>query len=337
MCGVSGRLNWTQDVVVTAERKPVSGRDYPATLQQLQRWFADDEACRAYLEGLRWPDGWVCPRCEATEAWRTGGGLWLCRSCKHKTSVTAGTVFHGSRLPLTTWFAAIWLVCSQKNGVSALGLSRVLGVSPETAWVWLHKLRRAMVRPDRDRLAGLVEVDETYVGAREAGTAGRRTTDKAIVVIAAELQEDAKGLGRVRMAVVPRATREHLIGFVRASVAPGTVVRTDGWNVYDVLPEEGYRHDPVSIRATGDLAHVAMPGVHRVASLLKRWLTGTLHYGVSREHLEYYLDEFTFRFNRRNSRARGLLFYRLLQQALASEPHPEAELVGGGLDHYIWG
>jgi transposase-like protein len=325
-------------VVAGSELRPVAGRDYPATLQELQSWFADDDACRAYLEWLRWPEGFVCPACSVAGApWRTARGRLGCRSCGQSTSATAGTIFHRSRLPLSTWFAAVWLVCSQKNGVSAQGLARVLGVSYETAWVWLHKLRRAMVRPDRDRLSGLVEVDETYVGPLEAGVDGRHTERKAIVVLAVELPETGKGMGRTRMTVVPRATREHLIGFVRHSVEPNSIVRTDGWNVYDTLPDEGYRHDAVSIRATGSLAHVSMPGVHRVASLLKRWLTGTLHYGVSRAHLEYYLDEFTFRFNRRNSRARGLLFYRLLQHGVATDPHPEATLVGGSLDHHIWG
>jgi transposase-like protein len=325
-------------VVARSELGPVAGRDYPATLQQLQSWFAGDEACRAYLEWLRWPNGFVCPACGVVgEPWRTARGRLGCRSCGRSTSATAGTIFHRSRLPLATWFAAVWLVCSQKNGVSAQGLARVLGVSYETAWVWLHKLRRAMVRPDRDQLSGLVEVDETYVGPLEAGVDGRRTHRKAIVVIAVEVPETGKGMGRTRMAVAPRATREHLLGFIHHSVERGSIVRTDGWNVYDPLTDEGYRHDAVSIRASGDFAHVAMPGVHRVASLLKRWLAGTLHHGVSTAHLDYYLDEFTFRFNRRNSRARGLLFYRLLQQAVATDPHPETALVGGSLDHYIWG
>jgi transposase-like protein len=320
---------------------PVAGRDYPATFQQLRSWFPDDDACRAYLGALRWPDGFVCPACGGTDAWRSKDGLWICQSCHRKTSVTAGTIFHRSRLPLTDWMAAVWFVCSQKNGVSALGLQRVLGFgSYQTAWSWMHKLRRAMVRPDRELLGGLVEVDETYVGARESGVDGRLTYDKAIVVIAVEMRTEPNRLGRVRLASVPEASQAQLCGFVNRVVAKDATVRTDGWNVYHRLTKDGYVHEVINVKASGDPAHIALAGVHRVAALLKRWLTGTLHYGISQAHLDYYLDEFTFRFNRRNARARGLLFYRLLQQAVATDPHPYRELTGGTtdpIDNYIWG
>jgi transposase-like protein len=306
---------------------PVAGVDYPATWPAFQSWFPDEAACVRFLEKLRWPNGFVCPVCDGGDAWRTKEGLWLCASCRRKTSVTSGTIFHRSRLPLTSWFAAAWLVTSQKNGVSALGLKRVLGLgSYQTAWAWMHKLRRAMVRPDREHLSGLVEVDESYVGATDRGLDGRRVDSKAIVVIAVELLQP-RGFGRVRLARVPEASQRELLGFVHRVVTPGSIVRTDGWNVYRRLAQEGYHHDPVSIAGTGDLAHVAMPGVHRVSSLLKRWLAGTLHYAVSLDHLDYYLDEFTFRFNRRRSNARGLLFYRLLQQAVTTDPHPYRHLL----------
>src|SRR6266571_4907305 len=147
------------------DRMPRAGVDYPATWPAFESWFPDDDACRAYLTRLRWPDGFVCPDCDASEAWETERGLWMCRKCGRQTSVTAGTIFHRTRYPLRTWFAAAWFVCAQKNGASALGLQRVLGFgSYETAWAWMHKLRRAMVRPDRDQLSGVVEVDETFVG-----------------------------------------------------------------------------------------------------------------------------------------------------------------------------
>lgn len=320
---------------------PVAGQDYPRTWQEFETWFSSDEACAAYLEGLRWPEGFVCPACGSAAAWRTGDGLWLCRVCRRKTSVTAGTIFHRSRLPLRTWFAAVWFITSQKNGVSALGLQRVLGMgSYQTAWSWAHKLRRAMVRPEREMLSGMVEVDETYVGASERGVDGRHVDSKAIVVIAVELL-DPKGFGRIRLARVPEASQVQLCGFVHRVVRPGSTVRTDGWNVYQRLAKDGYVHSPINVAATGDMAHVALPGVHRVASLLKRWLMGTLHHGISQDHLDYYLDEFTFRFNRRSSTHRGLLFYRLLQQAVVTDPHPYRELVGGTydpmLDDYMLG
>ena len=242
--------------------------------------------------------------------------LLRCRSCRGRTSLTAGTIFEGTRKPLRTWFMAMWFVTSQKNGVSALGLQRVLGLgSYETAWTWLHKLRRAMVRPGRDRLRGAVEVDETYVGGAEKGKWGREVESKAIVAVAAE--EDGKGIGRIRLRRIADVSAGSLLPFVREGVAPGTIVHTDGWKGYAGLAEDGFKHKVSVISAGPDAAHVVMPRVHRVAALFKRWLLGTHQGGVKVRHLDYYLDEFTFRFNRRRSKARGLLFHRLAEQAVA--------------------
>ncbi len=308
--------------------RPVSGEDYPATFQQLQSWFADESACVEYLARLRWPDGFVCPACGARDSWRTATGLWMCTSCQRRTSVTAGTIFHRSKMPLSTWFAAVWFVTSQKNGVSALGLQRVLGFgSYETAWAWMHKLRRAMVRRDREMLSGSVEVDETHVGGRQEGVDGRGST-KDLVIIGIESQTAPRKLGRVRLALIPEATTANLCNFITTVVEPGSTIRTDGLPAYRDIANRGYSHMAVNLVHEDDPAHVHMPGVHRVASLLKRWIAGTLHQGISTKHLDYYLDEFTFRFNRRNSRSRGLLFYRLLQQAVATDPHPWDTLVG---------
>jgi len=304
---------------------PVAGVDYPGTWPAFESWFGADDACRAYLERLRWPDGFSCPACAATAAWRTKSGLWKCTSCRRQTSVTAGTILHRSHVPLRTWFAACWFVCSQKNGVSALGLQRVLGLgSYESAWALMHKLRRAMVRPDREPLSGLVEVDETFVGAREhAGHRPRRDT-KAAVGIAVEIH-DPKGFGRVRLRHLDPLSAQTVRGFIGDVVAVGSTVRTDGWNVYPPITEAGYRHIAVNVVHSAEPAHVGLPGVHRVASLLKRWLEGTLQSGFAHSHLDYYLDEFTFRFNRRTSRRRGLLFCRLLEQAVRTDPHPRDE------------
>lgn len=243
------------------------------------------------------------------------GNLWLCADCRHQASVTAGTIFQDSHLPLTTWFRAMWFVTSQKNGVSALGLQRVLGLgSYKTAWALLHKLRRAMVRPGRERLRGLVEVDETYWGGKETGVAGRLTHDKALIIVAAE--EDGQGIGRVRLRRIPDFNRQTLHGFIAESVEPGSTVRTDGLNAYREL--QGYVHDRQVQRKAED-EHL-LPRVHRVVSLLKRWLLGTHQGAVGHEHLDDYLNEFTFRFNRRKSASRGKLFYRLTQQAVQVEP-----------------
>ena len=231
-------------------------------------------------------------------------------------------------MPLSTWFAAVWFVTSQKNGVSALGLQRVLGFgSYETAWAWMHKLRRAMVRPDRERLSGSIEVDETHVGGRTEGTDGRGSA-KDLVIVAVESQTEPRKLGRVRLGLIPEASTAEVCGFITKVVEPGSTIRTDGLSAYRDIATRGYGHVATNLVHEPDPAHVHMPGVHRVASLLKRWIAGTLHYGISTKYLDYYLDEFTFRFNRRTSRSRGLLFYRLLQQAVATDPHPWDTLVG---------
>jgi transposase-like protein len=240
--------------------------------------------------------------------------------------VTAGTIFQDTHRPLTLWLRAMWWVTSQKNGASALGLQRVLGLgSYKTAWSWLHKLRRAMVRLGRDRLSGRVEVDETYLGSPEQGMAGRRTDKKALIVVAA--QEDGKGIGRIRMKRVPDASADSLLPFVEASVEPGSVVHTDGWESYQGLKEKGYAHEVTILRRRKESASDLLPRVHRVVSLLKRWLLGTHQGAVGHDHLDYYLDEFTFRFNRRTSRHRGKLFFRLVQQAVQTEPVPYARLI----------
>ena len=314
-------------MVVASLGRPIAGSDYPGTYQELLAWFPDDAACTAYLEKLRWPDGFSCPVCQSSHYWRTGRGLLMCAECGRKTSVTAGTIFHRTRTPLATWFAAIWLITSQKNGVSAQGLQRVLGFgSYETAWAWMHKLRRAMVRPDRDQLSGNVELDEIFVGGRSTGRPGAGT-GKVPIMVAVERGEGRR-LGRARMQVAERPNTAAILEFAHDVVAEGSTIHTDGTRLFRRLGSMGFQHEYVTSYQTDDPDSV-MPGVHLVSSLLKRWLTGTLHYAASAEHLDYYLDEFTFRFNRRKSAKRGLLFYRLLQQSVNADPHPLKELIGG--------
>jgi len=240
----------------------VAGRDYPRTLAEFSAWFPDEAACLLYLGRVRWPEGFRCRRCGGARAWWLTRGLWRCASCRLESSVTAGTILADTRLPLTTWLAAAWYVTNQKSGVSALSLQRALGLARyETAWTLLHKLRRAMVRPGRDRLAGELE--------------------------------------------------------------------GDSWQGYSGLASAGFLHHANSIAASGDPAHVVMPRVHRVASLLKRWLLGTHQGAVRPQQLDYYLDEFTFRFNRRGSRQRGLLFRRLLEQAVTIDHVPASKIIRG--------
>jgi len=307
---------------------PVGGVDYPRTIDEFDAWFGTEEGCARYLERLRWPQGFRCPGCGGSKAWLTERGLLHCAACGRQTSLTAGTVFEGTRKPLRTWLQAMWYVTSQKSGVSALGLKRVLGLgSYQTAWAWLHKLRRAMVRPGRELIAGRVEVDETYVGGLEEGAVGRGSEAKALVAIAIEVHQP-KGFGRVRLRQVADASGKSLTGFVQSVVAPGSVVITDGWAGYNGLAKLGYQHERRVLFASRKAAHELLPGPHRVASLLKRWLLGTHQGAVSRDHLDYYLDEFTFRFNRRAARARGLLFHRLMEQAAGAAPVSYRALVG---------
>jgi transposase-like protein len=303
--------------------------DYPKTVLEFQKRFATEEACIEYLEQIRWPDGFRCPRCGHDHAWVMKRGLHWCCRCDYQVSVTAGTIFQNTRKPLQLWFNAIWHVVSQKNGVSARGLQRVLGMKRyETVWIWLHKLRTAMVRPGHDRLSGTVEVDETYIGGKKPGKRGRGAAGKALVLIAVE--DKGNCLGRIRLRHVADASAASLTPAVEESVQPGSVVRTDGWSGYVELASENYEHNVVKEEA--HIGDSLLPLAHRVAALLKSWLRGTHQGAIRPSHLDYYLDEFTFRFNRRTSRSRGKLFYRLIEQAMTVDPVTGQEIRGGRPD-----
>ena len=305
---------------------PIPGKDYPQNWNEFLDWFATEEACLAYLERLRWTSGFVCPRCgSVAEAYRASRTRLMCRDCQHQSTVTAGTIFEKTRTPLRVWLAAAWYLTNQKQGVSALGLQRVLGLgSYQTAWTMLHRFRRAMVRPGREQLKGLVEVDETYLAITDRqepiSPMGRKSsTTKVLVVMAVEILQP-KGFGRIRLRRIPRDSAPYVIPFVQEVIEPGAQVRTDGSAAYRSLGELGYDHQPTVMLGSDVPAHVSMAGVHRVASLIKRWILGTHHGSVQPEHLDAYLDEFVFRFNRRTSSSRGMLFYRLLQQAVVTAP-----------------
>jgi transposase-like protein len=302
--------------------------EYPESLAEFEKQFGTEDACREYLLRLRWPEGFVCPRCQANRYWATKRNLLVCSACGYQVSALAGTIFQGTHKPLSTWFRAMWYVTVQKTGASALGVQRILGLgSYRTAWAWLHKLRRAMVRPGRDQLSGRVEVDETYLGGKEEGRSGREPGKKVLVVVAA--QEDGAKIGRIRMRRVPDASAASLHPFIFDSIERGSVVHTDGWPGYAGLAKKGYRHEatPQGRLDLPGAEEDLLPRVHRVVSLLKRWLMGTHHGAIHPEHMDYYLDEFTFRFNRRTSRHRGKLFYRLAQQAAQVDPAPWDQLV----------
>lgn len=297
---------------------------YPVNVLDFQDLFPTNEACYHYLCGLRWPDGFRCPSCEHDDAWTLKKGKLRCKSCRRDVSITAGTIFEKTRTPLRLWFHAAWYIVNQKNGVSALGLQKVLGLkSYETTWTWLHKFRTAMVRPGRDRLHGTVEIDETLIGGPRPGKHGRGASGKALVLVAVEDRENTKqkGIGRIRLKVISNASSKTLESAIEEMVEPGSTIRTDGWRGYNGLQEKGYHHIVVKHQEE-ELGYDPTPLVHRVASLLKRWILGTHHGRVELTHLHYYLDEYTFRFNRRRFRSRGKLFYTLMHQALLVHPAP---------------
>lgn len=303
--------------------------DYPKTMLEFKRRFETEQSCQEYLYQMRWSNGFICPHCHHREYWMSTRGQfqqYRCKHCRSWISATAGTIFQDSRIPLMIWFEAIWQVVSQKHGISALGLQRILGLGEyRTAWIMLHKLRRAMVRPGREHLVGPVQVDETYIGGPRPGKRGRGAAGKTLVIIMVE--DRGNHAGRIRLHKIKNASGHSLIPAIKDSVEPHSEICTDAWEGYNTLTSCGYQHR--IIRKTAELGDNLLPLVNRITALLKRWLQGT-HQGAPRpSHLDYYLDEFVFRFNRRNSQSRGLLFYRLIQQAVNIAPLKAQDIRGG--------
>ncbi len=321
----------TREKISTA-KSLIAGLDYPRTYLEFAKQFPDDNACLHYLKKLRWAEGFICPACNAfDEPWHQTRGRLVCRTCQHQTSITSGTIFDKTRTPLITWFEVAWLMTTTKNGFSAKSFERTMDIRYQTAWAILQRYRIAMVRSNRERLSGTVEVDETLVGGIKHGGKRGRGTSKSVVVIAVEIKAP-KGFGRIRMKHITDAAGDKLVPFVCDVVAFGSVVQTDGWSGYSDLSAFEFEHQRTILSSSDDQAHVSMPGVHRVASLLKRWILGTHQGSVSAGHLQSYLEEFTFRFNRRTSFSRGLVFRRLLEQAVVMGPITEAKITHG----YDW-
>ena len=252
---------------------PIAGRHYPRSYGDVLAWFPDDEACLDYLDWLRWPNGFTCPHCDEVVGWRLGDGRWSCGGCARRVSAAAGTIFHGTRTPLTVWFAAAWQMTSDKQGVSALGLKRVLEIgSTQTAWAMLHRYRSAMVRPGRDRLSGTVEADETFLGGPEPGVPGRGALGKVLVEVAVERRD--KGFGRCRMQVIDDASAPTLRAFLLAHVEPGSMMLTDGFPSYPPACGSDYGHRPTPISGSGHQAHELLPGVHRPGRLTRQAVAG---------------------------------------------------------------
>lgn len=299
--------------------------DYPKTMLEFEQCFMTEEACEEYLYQIRWPEGFICPCCGHREFWSSKAQKYRCKECEHRVSIKAGTIFQDSRMPLRVWFRAMWQVISQKNGISALGLQRVLGINRyETVWTMLQKLRIAMVRPGRDQLVGPVEVDETYIGGPHSGKRGLGAAGKTLVLVAVEERNGRPG--RIRLHKVKNASGISLIPPIQQSVQPKSEVRTDAWEGYNRLSSGDYTH--TIIRKTSAVGENLLPLANRVTALLKRWLLGTHQGKPAPSHLDYYLDEFVFRFNRRTSQSRGLLFYRLMQQAVNIAPVKRRDIRG---------
>lgn len=313
--------------------QPRPGAHYPSSLGEFLAWFPRDEDCRDYLAWMRWPDGFVCERCGSAGGWALGDGRFECRVCGQRTSVIAGTIFDRTRTPLTVWFHACWAFATAKDGISALALQRNLQIgSYQTAWAMLHRIRSSLVRPGRELLSGTVEVDETYFGGHEKGLAGGRAPGKKLLVVLAVEHDPRGGFGRARMRVVPDARAHTLSSFITDSITPGARVITDGWRGYLGIEKLGYIHDrrnQRAVKAAGESIDGLLPGVHRVAALAKRWINSTHQGSFGAAHLPDYLNEYTFRFNRRRSRSQGLLFYRVIELLVGHDPIRYKDLIAG--------
>lgn len=292
--------------------------NYPEDQMGFEEMFSTEQDCIDYLISVRWQHGFICPICASNRYWKKSKGRFECKDCHSETSVTNGTTFHKSTKPLLLWFRAIWWIIAQKNGVSAKGLQKVLGLgSYVTAWAWLHKFRRLMVLSGRMKLKGEVEVDEVLLGGKKAGKRGRGAEGKSLIAVAVEVK--GRKTGRVRLSKIEDASSTSLMGFIESNIEKSSTIITDEWPSYDKLASEGYIHKTQKATAMDDDQEV-LPNVHRIASLLKRWLLGTHQSYLNKNKLEYYLDEYVFRYNRRTSNSRGLLFLRLIEQAVTTAP-----------------
>jgi len=300
-------------------------KEYPMTFDEFITRFSTEEQCRDYLFHIRFQNGFCCPHCNGDKSWKINDTLYECTECGRQTSITAGTIFHDTRKTLRTWFIAMWWIATQKNGASAKGLQQVLGLkSYQTAWTWLHKIRVAMVNPNRKRLSGTVEVDETYVGGKISGKQGRGSENKVLVGVAVEY--DGRKLGRCRMSILKDASSDSLHSFIIENIEEGSYLLTDGWRGYNGIEKKDYLREIYTQNGETNDENL-LPHIHTIVSLLKRWLLGTHQGAVEEKHLQSYLDEYVFRFNRRKSASRGLLFYRLLESAMQSKTITYDQLV----------
>jgi len=291
---------------------------YPMNQIEFEEIFKTEQDCIDYLVSIRWPHGFECPICGSIRSWKKSNRRFECIDCHKETTVTNGTIFHKSTKPLLVWFHAIWWMIAQKNGVSAKGLQKILGLgSYQTAWTWLHKFRRLMILSSRNKLKGIVEVDEVLVGGKSSGKRGRGAEGKVLIAVAVEVL--GRRTGRTRLAKISDASSDSLISFIEENIEPSSIIITDGWPSYNELISRGFQHKVQKATVKNEDQEV-LPNVHRIASLLKRWLLGTHQSYLNKNKIEYYLDEYVFRYNRRTSKSRGLLFLRIIEQGVKAVP-----------------
>ena len=287
----------------------------PSRQLEFEKMFSNESQCEEFIINLKWENGFICPQCSNNSYWKQTRRRLCCQKCRTKISILKGTLFEQSNKPLVLWFRVIWAMVAQKNGISALGLQKLMGFgSYQTAFTWLHKLRELTILPDRTKLSEKIEVDETFLGGKQEGKRGRGAEGKIIVAVAVEVLEF--GTGRIRLMVIKDASAKSLKSFIETNIEKGSEIITDGWKSYKNM--EGYKHTVTDKTILLD-SESLLPNVHRVASLLKRWQLGTHQTYITSHKAQNYLDEFTFRYNRRTSITRGLLFQRLIKQAVNYE------------------
>lgn len=298
---------------------------FPKNLREFDKIFVSEHACLRFLEQIRWEKGFKCQRCGSDKYWDLATGLRRCQICRFKNSVKTGTIFESSRLPLKTWFDAIWWISVQKTGVSALSLQKNIGIgSYRSSWLLLHKIRNAMIHADRTLLQGEVEIDEAMIGGVRSGKRGRGAEGKELIVIAAECVGE-KRVGRIRIQRIPDASKESLEPFILTNIAKGSIIHTDGWGGYNDIEAYGYQHIPK--KSASVHPDELLPRINIATSLLKRWILGTLQGRLDPKHMDNYFEEFVFRFNRRTSKARGLLFERVITNSVHISPAPYKEII----------
>lgn len=300
--------------------------DFPRNEVKFDKMFATEEACKEYFFKMKWSEGFVCSRCGNQSYWKNNRDHFVCRTCGHQHSLTSETMLSGTKKPLKLWFKAIWLFTTKKTGESASSIQGLLGVSYQTAWSWLQKLRLCTVRENREKLSGRLEVDEFYLGGKEIGKQGRGAEKKVKVVAAVE----KRGIktGRIRLQAIEDVSSKSLMSFIESNIEDKSKLKTDGWSGYLPLNGKNFDHLREIISKSDEDASTLLPGVHLVASLFKRMILGIYQGRFDKKHVQKYLDEFTFRYNRRTSSAVGKKFFRMLEQVICITPKPYWQIIG---------